>query len=277
MVQAQRMREDTELAFKRFILKESRYFEHEPQADLFRVNLLGHMLDRYDELKAMGSGDEAAFNRVMREYFDIPAQMRELGFEEIDPEDEVGSSRWPVINEDEAADYLKESSAQVKKRARGIAMCVGCMIPFMVLGGLSEWVNYSLTDALMITAMLGMLAMIAMGVYTIVTAKKPKADQTVRSGHFSIRSSVRKKLVKLREAMEEKARRRKGKGIALLVSCVAPIFVGALLEEILPSVLSGAMPIFGLGGMFAMIAAGVYQLVVADGEKKSIKRLLDKA
>ena len=51
MAQAQTaMREDVELAFKRFILTESADFASEPAADLFRVNLLGRMLDRYDEL-----------------------------------------------------------------------------------------------------------------------------------------------------------------------------------------------------------------------------------
>ena len=51
MVQAQSApREDVELSFKRFILTESADFASEPAADLFRVNLLGRMLDRYDEL-----------------------------------------------------------------------------------------------------------------------------------------------------------------------------------------------------------------------------------
>ena len=43
-------REEVELSFKRYILEKTEEFAHEPMADLYRVNLLGQMLDRYDEL-----------------------------------------------------------------------------------------------------------------------------------------------------------------------------------------------------------------------------------
>ena len=34
------------------------------------------------------------------------------------------------------------------------------------------------------------------------------------------------------------------------------------------------MAVLGVVGMFAMIGAGVYELVMADGEKKTMKHLL---
>ena len=43
-------REEVELSFKRYILERTEDFEREPMADLYRVNLLGQMLDRYDAL-----------------------------------------------------------------------------------------------------------------------------------------------------------------------------------------------------------------------------------
>ena len=44
-------REEVELSFKRYILEKTEDFEREPMADLYRVNLLGQMLDRYDALR----------------------------------------------------------------------------------------------------------------------------------------------------------------------------------------------------------------------------------
>ena len=76
----------------------------------------------------------------------------------------------------------------------------------------------------------------------------------------------------LREAMEEKARRRRGKGIALLVGCMMPIFVGAAFYELS---YSDFWSIMGVAGMFVMIGAGVYEMVMADGESRTMKKLLN--
>ena len=71
--------------------------------------------------------------------------------------------------------------------------------------------------------------------------------------------------------MDEKASRRRGKGIAMLVTCVLPIFVGAMLDEMWAA---DFWALLGVAGMFGMIGAGVYELVMASGEKKSIRELL---
>ena len=56
-------REEVELSFKRYILEKTEDFEREPMADLYRVNLLGQMLDRYDALRDKGMNAEAACSR----------------------------------------------------------------------------------------------------------------------------------------------------------------------------------------------------------------------
>ena len=61
MTQAQTQRasrEEVSLTFKRFILEESSEFASEPMADLYRVSLLGQMLDRYDALLGQGLSAE---------------------------------------------------------------------------------------------------------------------------------------------------------------------------------------------------------------------------
>ena len=278
MTQAQTApRDSAEMTFKRFILKETKAFAHEPQADLYRVNLLGQMLNRYDELRDGGLGDIAAAARVRREFHDIADQMREMGFEESETGDGYAASIWPQMTEDEAAQYIKERDAYLHKQALGIAMCSSCVFPLMIgaaLGAISS--NWQAEEAYSLLGLVGMFAMIAVGVYSIVMAKKPKKEKDIKHGRFSLGSRLRKKLTELREAVNEKARRRKGKGIAMLVGCVAPIFIGAAIDAV--TALSWAAPfsILGVAGMFVMIGAGVYELVMADGEKKTMKRLLEK-
>ena len=115
--------------------------------------------------------------------------------------------------------------------------------------------------------------MIGMGVYCLVTAKKPENRSRIRSGKFSLSASLRKKLMARKARADEKARHKKGLGSALLATCVLPIFAGAALDS-LWGLYSNPFAILGVGAMFLMIGAGVYELTAANGEKKPIKDLL---
>ena len=262
-------REEVELSFKRYILEKTEEFAHEPMADLYRVNLLGQMLDRYDELQKKGLSADAALQRTLADYAGIPAQMRREGFEEAGAH--RAEARWPQLTEDEADDYVKQSSAYTHRIAIGSALCSACVAPMMLLVALM-----SMYDKQDVGGMLGcvnMFAMIAVGVYCMVTAKKPKNREKVRSGRFSLSVALRKKLMKRREAADEKARRKKGIGIAMLVACYVPIFIGAALDNMW-YVQNDPFAILGVGAMFLLIGAGVYEVVTANGEKKPLKDLL---
>lgn len=262
--------EDAALAFKRFILDETAAFEQTPEADLFRVNTLAQMLDRFDDYAGNGADTPSAVSYVRREYANLADRMREAGFEEAEREGNR-AARWPVISEEEAAQYLKEANAQAHKRAIGVGLCSACGLPLMLLNGVCELLG-GYSDAWPLLGLCGMFGMIAMGVYAIVTAKKPDSEKKINKKRFSLSARLRRKLTAMQEMTREKARRRRGKGIAMLVACVLPIFLGAALDELF--YVYDAFAIMGVGGMFAMIGAGVYELLVADGEKKAIDRLL---
>lgn len=267
-------REEVELSFKRFILTESADFASEPAADLFRVNLLGRMLDRYDERLAQNLDSKHAARLVKHEFSDIAQMMREQEFELA--EEKTGDSAWPQLSEEDAAQYIQESDNAQHKVALGTAMCASCVFPLMIGAGVgSMFGGFQAEEVFSLFGLMGMFAMIALGVYTMVTAKKPRKEQIVRKGHFSLSTRVRRKLIELREAVEEKARRRRGKGIALLVGCVVPIFVGAALDSMFGMWSNAPFSIFGVAGMFLMIGAGVYEVVVAEGERKTMKKLLE--
>ena len=91
---------------------------------------------------------------------------------------------------------------------------------------------------------------------------------------FSISPRLRKKLLMLKEAADEKTRRRRGKGIALLATCVVPIFIGAALDGVLNLNSSDPFSILGVAAMFLMIGLGVYEVTTAPGEKKPLNELL---
>ncbi len=264
--------EEAALSFKRFILDETAAFEQTPEADLFRVNTLAQMLDRFDDYAENGADTQSAVAYTKREFADLAQRMREEGFEEAGREDKR-ASRWPVISEEEAAQYLKEANAQEHKRAIGIGLCSACCLPLMLINGLCELLG-GYSDAWPLLGLCGMFGMIAMGVYAIVTAKKPDSENKIKKKRFSLSARLRKKLTAMQEMTKEKARRRRGRGIAMLVACVLPIFLGAALDELWPGWTNDAFAFMGVGGMFAMIGAGVYELVVADREKKAIDKLL---
>lgn len=258
---------DVSLAFKRHILQESDGFVSEPMADLYRVNLLSRMLDRFDALCAQGMNEAAAQRRVIEEYGDIPAQMRAQGFEEI--ERALKNAQWPLLTEEQARRYIHERDAYLHRTALGVMLCTACVTPVMLGASLEVWLH---SEFFTIMGMLGMFAMIALGVYAMVTAAKPKDGKRVKKGRFSLSSRLRRKLESLAEQMEAKVRRRRGKGIALIISSLGPVLAGAALSEVW---YSDFWPILGDAGMFVMIGAGVYELIMADGERKTIKRLLD--
>ena len=268
--QAKTPMEEASLAFKRFILTETAAVEQSPEADLFRVNTLARMLDRFDDYAAHGADVASAVAYTKREFAGLTARMREEGFA---AEGKETDARWPQLSEDEAAQYIKESCGQLNRRAIGVGMCCASLLPMMLLNALSELLYFN-SDVAGLLGLCGMFGMIAMGVYAMVTAKKPEQEKRIGKRRFSLSARLRKKLTALKGAAQEKARRRKGRGIALLVACVLPIFLGAALDELWYTGTNDAFAMVGVGGMFAMIGAGVYELLVAGGEKKAVDRLL---
>lgn len=268
-MQSAAAREEIELSFKRYILEKTEAFAHEPMEDLYRVNLLGQMIDRYEELQKKGLSAEAALQRTTADFADIPARMRREGFEEAGAH--RAESRWPQLTEEEAADYVKQSNAYAHGIAMGSSLCSACVAPMMLMVALMSIMNREdLGGAL---GCVGLFGMIGMGVYCLVTAKKPKNREMIRSGRFSLSAALRKKLMKLKELTDEKSRRKKGIGSALLATCCLPIFIGMALDGLLHAY-SNPFVILGVGTMFLMIGAGVHEVSVAASAKKPLKDLL---
>ena len=267
-------REEVELSFKRYILEKTEDFEREPMADLYRVNLLGQMLDRYDALRDKGMNAEAALQQTQDDFADIPRRMRREGFEELNAP--TSSGRWDQLTEDEAAAYVKQSSNYQHRVAMGAALCSACVAPLMAFTGLMMFISDSMADVGGTLGLVGMFGMIGMGIYCLTTAKRPKNRAKIRNGEFSLSPRLRKKLMMLKEAADEKTRRKRGRGIALLATCVIPIFLGAALDSLGNSQFSNyPLAVIGVAAMFLMIGLGVYDVTAASGEKKPLSELLN--
>ena len=266
--------ERVELAFKRHILEKTCGFASEPMEDLYRVQTLGMMLDRYDALCEGGLSEENGVQRVCYEFSDLAARMRDMGFEAL--EDGEPASRWPQLTQEEAERYLRECDAYQHRIALGVALCTACVSPVLLTLALAELFFGFAGDAASLLGVGGLFGMIAMGVYLIVTAARPRDNKRIKKGRFSLGSRLKSKLSQMRELVDQRARSRRGKGIAMIVLCLMPVLLGIAVDEILLWRMgseSGTM--LGVMGMFLQIAAGVYELVMADGEKKTMKRLLD--
>ena len=66
MMQGAVAREEIELSFKRYILEKTEAFAHEPMEDVYRVNLFGQMLDRYDELRITPTSPRGCAARALK-------------------------------------------------------------------------------------------------------------------------------------------------------------------------------------------------------------------
>lgn len=259
--------EDAALSFKRFILERTAGFEREPMADLARVQLLGEMLDRYDEFRRSGASEGLCVQRVLREYADIAGRMAQAGAQRRPS----GAGSGDFLSEAEADAYLRQSSDRAHKTAIGVGLCAACCAPLMATMAFDALLGYAATDVLGLFGLIGMFAMIALGVYSITTARKPDQYEDVKRGRFSLTGRLRKRLTALRERTRDAARKRRARGIALCVACVIPILAGAVVDSLL---YLETFSMLGVGGMFLMIGAGVYEITVADGEKKAVERLL---
>ena len=66
------------------------------------------------------------------------------------------------------------------------------------------------------------------------------------------------------------------KGEAIMITSLHPLGRISLTNRYFTDLVSrAAQSSFGVAGMFAMIGLGVYEVVVASGEKKTIAKLLD--
>ena len=261
------------LKFKCFILDETKMLANTPEADLYRVQLFAQMLDRYDDYAANGAQADAACTYVLREFANIRERMIKEGFGDCDAH-EQRTSGWPQLSEDEAAQYIRDREAEAHNRAIGIGLCSACVAPLMLMTGVDTLMTGYAGDASSLLGLCAMFITIAAGVYEIVTAKKPEDQKKIRKRRFSLSDALRKKLIEMKDLLEEKARKKRGRGIMMLVACVLPIFLGAALDELWNRWTNDAFTMIGVGGMFVMIGAGVYSLLSAGAQKRAIKRLL---
>ena len=255
---------DAELSFKRHILEQSSGFVCEPAADMYRLNLLGMMLTRYDELKDSGLSDLMSLQRTILEYEDIGQRMQEAGFE---PQEEFSEDQ---LTENEAIQYIEERQRFLNKRMQGVAICVASMMPLFVLGMIAQFL---LLDSCYLIGLLASIVMVGFGIYMIASARRPRDEERVRYGAFSLSTRVRRKMEQYAETVKEKAKKRKGIGVVLMVTSGFPVIVSNVLAEMF---LEDAWLLAGVSGMLVMAAIGVYQICMSQGENKTMKNLLSK-
>lgn len=261
---------DPALSLKRFILERTAPFERTPEADLFRVNLLTQMLDRYDALLGSGGNPAVCVERVCHEFADIPRRMTEAGFEPMKEDDVRASGGWPVLTEEEAEHYMAQVHDYAQKRAASAGLYTACLAPLIALMGLFG--NGASEDVLSALGLAGMFAMIGAGTYMAATAKKPKRQDDIKHGRFSLSGRLRKKLEGMQDAVLDRAKKRRAKGYVLLCCCLIPVFAGIALDSIFSA--NDVFSMVGVSGLFAMLGLGVYELNAAGGEVKWFNRLL---
>lgn len=271
---AERMQTSEQAArvFKQMILKETAAFEQTPDADLYRVQLLAAMLERYDHYVANGAEMEPACAYVTREFSDLKKRMRDQEFEEYDLKKHDAQVQ-PLLTVEEAAEYIRQSAVRARRRAAGTAVLWGSFVPVVLSIALEELLNIGM-DVIAALGGICFFAMIGFGIYLMVTAKKPVMDKRIRKKQFSMSRQLRRKLTDVKAAALEKARRGKKRGFILLGICPLAFMLGAAIGAMMDSDELALMMCLGVVSL--LIGAGHYQLLTAGAEKKAVDRILRK-
>lgn len=119
-----------------------------------------------------------------------------------------------------------------------------------------------------------MFVMIGMGVYCLVTAKKPENRSRIRSGKFSLSASLAQKLMARKARADEKARHKKGPRLRAAGDVRFADLCRRGAGQRMALVQQQPVCDSRRGRNVSDDRRGGYELTAANGEKKPIKDLL---
>ena len=160
----------------------------------------------------------------------------------------------------EANQYLENRRQCAPLIARGVGLCVASPAPMMGLMALAADPWMYVGDELAGGAgILGLLAMVAAGVYLfITTGMRMSKYNHIPQKRPRVEGELREEISRQKQLFRGEQAHSIAAGVGLCVASPAPVVMGALMG-------SGESPVMlGVGALLAMVALGVY-LFVRDG------------
>ena len=177
-----------------------------------------------------------------------------------------------VLQPHEAHGYLGTRRRSASQIARGVALCVACPAPLMVLIGMSQAHWPLLTDENIAIALgVGMLlVMVALGVKLFIQAgDRMSKYRFIEKKPFYLPGDLRATVADEQAKYRREQSRDIAEGVFLCVLSPVPTVVGGILDD------GGLLTMCGVALLLAMIAMGVYLFtrdgVIMEGFSKLLK------
>ena len=166
-----------------------------------------------------------------------------------------------VLQPHEVHRYLGARRTSAPQIARGVALCVACPVPMMVLMGLYEahWPLFTDENVAIGLGIALLLAMVALGVQLFVQAgSRMSKYRFIEKKPFYLPGDMRSTVADEQAKYRREQSRDIAEGVFLCVLSAVPVTVGGILDD------GGPLTMCGVALLLLMVAMGVY-LFTRDG------------
>lgn len=173
---------------------------------------------------------------------------------------------------EEANTYLALAGAAAPKTALGVSLCILSPVVLIFLAGLaSAEGGYRISEGLAAAVGLAALLLIISAAVALFILQDRKLEryEYLEKEPLDLAYGVQGMVEKEQQKYEPIHSRRTVLGVVLCILCVVPLVTLAVYDD------GGMLPIVGVDVLLALVAAGVYQLVLTDGIYESFQKLLE--
>ena len=193
--------------------------------------------------------------------------------EYIEPKSEYGyesDSELRKVTLQEATEYMDIVKKSSVKMALGVALCILCPVPVILLGGLGEMFSDAIENMAGGIGVVMLFVMIAAAVAIFIsTGIKLSKYEYLEKEPISPEYGVAGLAESRKEKFENTFKNSMAAGTCLCVLCAVPVILGGVLDG------SDLTMVFMVSLLFVMIAAGVFILVRAGMINESFQKLLE--
>lgn len=242
-----------------------------PEVLRMKEQLLEHMEEKYNELKAEGKPEHEVIGIVLSEFGDIQEIKQALGIDEEDVYEEVDD--YPVLSAEDAEDYIDIRQRLLGKVALGVSLIMVGVICLIILADRDEPMTITdassailASDGLPVVVLL-LFAAVAVGLF-IHAGTRLDRYKFIEKGDFHLDSFAKGMM---EDQLQETESAKTTSIIIGVVLCVLSPMILILLTTSYDNLDSIAV-----GILLAMVSVAVNFFIIGTARYESIKRLLKK-
>lgn len=242
-----------------------------PEVLRMKEQLLEHMEEKYNALKAEGKPEHEVIGIVLSEFGDIEEIKQSLGIEENEMYEEVDD--YPLLTAEEAEEYVDTRQRFLGKIAFGVSLIMFGVICLIVLTTMDDYMtvddvsSFGMVSEGLPVAILLVFVAVAVGLF-IYAGSKLERYEFIDRGEFYLDSFAKKEMES--QYRETETARMTSIIIGVALCIISPMII------IIMSTLSERLESISVGIFLAVISVAVNFFIIGTARYESIKRLLKK-